>query len=153
MLSMIKLGISTLCNYAAQAKDPYECVDLIFNTLPENKIREFLTAPDSMQKLIELHSDVQKYLPWFQMLAECVKYELGMPSALDEYANEAPAAERDESLHDFPVSPPPQSNSEAIRAHVGDYLQVQDNGAIVGDKSPEWETLTNADDESEEKRP
>lgn len=77
---MLKNGIGQLMRAAAKNSPREVYADLVLDQLPENVVKEFITAPDAFEKLIKLEPRAAQFRPWFMDLAEHVKAALGMPS-------------------------------------------------------------------------
>ena len=77
---MLKNGIGQLMRAAAKNSPREVYADLVLDQLPENTVKEFITAPDAFEKLIRLEPRAAHYRAWFLDLAEHVKAALGMPS-------------------------------------------------------------------------
>ncbi len=77
---MFKGGINLLIGAAKKNAHTMTYAEMIFDHLDEDKIREFITAPDAALKLQKFAPETAKHAAWFDDLAEHVKAQLGMKS-------------------------------------------------------------------------
>jgi len=89
---LLRAGFMQLINAAKKNSDPGTYAVLILDNMSEEAIRDYITAPDALDKLKRFHPMVEVHLPWFVDLGEHVKALLGMPSSVsDLYEAEEPA--------------------------------------------------------------
>lgn len=76
----LKTGVAQLLRAAAKgsAREPY--AELVLDQVSEEMVKDFITSPDAMEKMIKLEPKTAHYRAWFLDLAEHVKAALGMPS-------------------------------------------------------------------------
>lgn len=136
---MIRMGIAAILNFIKGGAEPWEPLDLIFQQIPEGKIKEFLLEPDSIDELIKLNAELAQHKPWLLDLAEHIKGALGMPSKFaDEYEGHPNKSANDTddketasefTVDDFPSERPLSSDEK--RDIIGDHLIIENEGAIV----------------------
>lgn len=76
----IKQGLNTLLKAASKNADPITYGELVLDQLPEEIVRQFITAHDAFDRVIKMDPRAAQFKPWFLELAEHVKGQLGMPS-------------------------------------------------------------------------
>lgn len=88
----LKAGIAMLINAASKDSNQMTYAEMIMDNIDENLIREYITDKDSFLKLQKIAPQVVKFKPWFELLAEHVKAQLGIESTVsDLYADESDA--------------------------------------------------------------
>lgn len=85
---MIKTGISQLMKAASKNSAPEVYAEMILDQLPENVVQEFITNPGAFEKLIKIEPRAAQFRPWFELVGEHVKAQLGAPSTVSDLYDE-----------------------------------------------------------------
>ncbi len=94
---IVRQGIKNLLKGAAKNSDPYSYATMVVDNVPENFIRNFIVAPNALEKLTETVPEVANYAEWFIELGENVKDLLGMPNNLNNSNENGSVAESEQT--------------------------------------------------------
>lgn len=85
----IKMGIAQLIHAASKNGDCGVYATNVIDLLPENVIQTHVLADNAFEVLSGLEPKVKQFTPWFKLLIEHVKAQLGLPSQVEsEYADD-----------------------------------------------------------------
>lgn len=85
---MIKAGVKQLLTAARKGSDPAIYAEMLLDQVPEETVKQFITAPDSFAKLCQIAPECAQFQTWFAELAEHVKALLGMESTVSDQYND-----------------------------------------------------------------
>jgi hypothetical protein len=109
---MMKVQLGFLVKNAMEGRNPELYAELVLDQVGQDKVLQFIGAPDAMDKLIELVPEIESVRPWFERLRVCI-LELTAPE--NDAQNESDAGEH------FPGTPinggviiPPAPEPDAV---------------------------------------
>lgn len=92
-MMVLKMQLAHLVRKAKQGSAPGLYAELILDNLPEAQVREFIAAPDALDRLILLNPEVAAVRPWFEQLrAELEALLAGDDDGGEDLTNGAPPA-------------------------------------------------------------
>lgn len=62
------MNVNMLLGWAKQGRDPSLYAEMILDQVGEEKVLEFVAAPDALKKLAQYNGEVMAYAPWFEAL-------------------------------------------------------------------------------------
>lgn len=89
MKAMLSMGIQQLLRAASKNADHGQYAELVLDQVPESVIRQVVIAPDAIDKLCSINPKVREFSPWFLLLGEHIKAQLGEPSTVSPLYQEA----------------------------------------------------------------
>lgn len=95
-MQMFKMQVGMLVNKASTGSDPALYADLVLDSIPEEKIKEFISQPDVIGYLMTINPDVGNYKEWFSNLIEEINAALNEVKETNE-VNNANSSENDVS--------------------------------------------------------
>jgi hypothetical protein len=81
---LLQQWLKQLYKAATQQTDPGAFAEVIVGQFPPDKIKEFFTSGQAVDKLFELKPELKNYKEWLDLLAEHLKAQLGMESTVGD---------------------------------------------------------------------
>lgn len=115
-MQMFKMQLGMLVHKASTGSDPALYADLVLDSIPEEKIREFISHPDVIGYLMSINPDVGNYKEWFTNLMGEINSALNEANETNEI-NETNEATVTHSSENNVINEIPDTNKTTTQAN------------------------------------